>query len=294
MDCSPVQVSATTPAQVSATTPAQVPVPSPSPVAIPIDENENIIDCPDEWVDIQPTVHVSSINEIGEDISTETLLHDLRTIVINEIGDKFSQELVSSFSGKTFTEADVSSVFQKILDEGSDMVNIDTIAEPITVDLPSTEEPKVSKTDVPEKAPEEKKALEKQGPEKQTPEKQGLEKQGQEKQTPEKKVKEKKVKEKKAPSDKPKRKNKIAAYNVFKKDKDMKKKIDEIYIPRKEQDKSLKFGTVAAEVWKTIDKTPFEKIANDLNEKNAASTITSHTDANSTATSPPTQLQKDA
>jgi len=266
MDCSPVQVSATTPAQVPTTTPAQVPVPSPSPVAIPIDENENIIDCPDEWVDIQPTVHVSSINEIGEDISTETLLHDLRTIVINEIGDKFSQELVSSFSGKTFTEADVSSVFQKILDEGSDMVNIDTIAEPITVDLPSTEEPKVSKTDEPEKKAKEKK-------------------QGQEQEVKEKKVKEKKVKEKKAPSDKPKRKNKIAAYNVFKKDKDMKKKIDEIYIPRKEQDKSLKFGTVAAEVWKTIDKTPFEKIAKEINEKNAASTTTS---------SPPTQLQKDA
>ena len=268
MDCSPVQVSAT---------PAQVPVPSPSPVAIPIDENENIIDCPDEWVDIQPTVHVSSINEIGEDISTETLLHDLRTIVINEIGDKFSQELVSSFSGKTFTEADVSSVFQKILDEGSDMVNIDTIAEPITVDLPSTEEPKVSKTDVPEKKDKE---------EKQGQEKQGQEQEVKEKEVKEKKVKEKKVKEKKAPSDKPKRKNKIAAYNVFKKDKDMKKKIDEIYIPRKEQDKSLKFGTVAAEVWKTIDKTPFEKIANDLNEINAA--------ASTTTSSPPTQLQKDA
>lgn len=279
MDCSPAQVS--TPAQVPAQTPAQVPaqVPSPSPVAIPIDENENIIDCPDEWVDIQSTVHVSSINEIGEDISTETLLHDLRTIVINEIGDKISQELVSSFSGKTFTEADVSSVFQKILDEGSDMVNIDTIADPITVDLPSTEEPKVSKTDEPEKKAPEEKQGQKQGPEKEG------QKQGPEKQTPEKKVKEKKVKEKKAPSDKPKRKNKIAAYNVFKKDPEMKKKIDEIYIPRKEQDKSLKFGTVAAEVWKTIDKTPFEKIANDLNEKNAASTTTS---------SPPTQLQKDA
>ena len=260
MDCPP------TPAQVH----TQVPVPSP--VASPIDGNENIIDCPDEWVDIQPTVHVSSINEI-EDISTETLLHDLRTIVINEIGDKFSQELVSSFSGKTFTEAEVSSVFQKILEEESNMVKIDTIAVPITVDLPPIDDSKVSNTTLStgtSNTDEPEKDIDK------VPEKKEKDK------APDKKGPEKKVKEKKAPSNKPKRKNKIAAYNVFKKDPEMKKKIDEIYIPRKELDKSLKFSAVAAEVWKTIDKTPFEKIADDLNEKNATSLPIPHT-----------QLQKD-
>ena len=76
----------------------------------------------------------------------------------------------------------------------------------------------------------------------------------------------------------------------------MKKKIDEIYIPRKVLDKSLKFSAVAAEVWKTIDKTPFEKIAKEINDKNATTASTASTTSTTTSspdTSPPTQLQKD-
>ena len=167
---------------------------------------------------------------VQEEIGTETLLNDLRYILIDEIGDKLSKILVREYSGKEFTEENVLDLLRS------------TIEEPHTT--PSVNE-----------SPEQTHALEPEpclttSPEPTT--------------SPVSPDKPKKTKT----SDKPKRKNKVSGYNLFKKDPEIKEKINVEYIPRKEQDKSLKFSTVAGEMWKKADQAQYTKQADEINKAN--------------------------
>jgi hypothetical protein len=156
-----------------------------------------------------------------EEIGTETLLNDLRSIIIDEIGDNLANLIVREYSGKEFTEDNVLDLLRS------------TIQEPHTTP----------------KSPEQTPALEPEPCLTTSPEP---------KATPDKPKK----------TDKPKRKNKVSGYNLFKKDPEIKEKINVEYIPRKEQDKSLKFSTVAAEMWKKVDQTPYTKQAEEINKAN--------------------------
>ena len=156
-----------------------------------------------------------------EELGTETLLNDLRSIIIDEIGDKLANLIVREYSGKEFTEENVLALLRS------------TIQEPHTT--PKSHEhthvlgPEPCVTTSPEP---------------------------------------KAIPDKPKKTDKPKRKNKVSGYNLFKKDPEIKEKINVEYLPRKEQDKSLKFSTVAAEMWKTVDQTPYTKQAEEINKAN--------------------------
>jgi hypothetical protein len=164
-----------------------------------------------------------------EDIGTDTLINDLRSIILQEVGEKFAQVIVRNYSGKVFTEIDVLSVLKSIIDTGSPLhVTTEdhaTQPEPCleTSGNPGSMEPSEPPPDPPI-AP---------GP------------------------------------PKPKRKNKVSGYSVFKKDPDIREKINAEYIPRKEQDKSLKFSTVASEMWNKADQDTYIAIANEINKVTA-------------------------
>jgi len=162
---------------------------------------------------------------VQEEIGTDTLLNDLRSIIVDEIGDKLANLIVREYSGKVFTEENVLDLLRS------------TIVESDTTPMPPEQK---STTPTPVESPEHTK----------------------------------KIKQ----SDKPKRKNKVSGYNIFKKDPDIKKKINVEYLPRKELDKSLKFSTVAGEMWKKVDQTPYINQADEINKANEMSSMTTVND----------------
>lgn len=177
-----------------------------------------------------------------EEIGTETLLNDLRSIIIDEIGDKLANLIVREYSGKEFTEENVLDLLRSTIQ--------DPHTTPKSPEQTQALEPEPCLTDSPPSTPTH---------------------------TSTAPVKTASVKTASAPtktatpaksSDKPKRKNKVSGYNLFKKDPEIKEKINVEYLPRKEQDKSLRFSTVAAEMWKKVDQTPYTKQAEEINKAN--------------------------
>ena len=163
------------------------------------------------------------VSKMEEDIGTDTLINDLRSIILQEVGEKFAQVIVRNYSGKVFTEIDVLSVLKSIIDAGSPL-------HVTTEDHATQPEPCLGSPG----------SMEPSEPPPEPPIVHG--------------------------PPKPKRKNKVSGYSVFKKDPDIREKINAEYIPRKEQDKSLKFSTVAGEMWSKADQDTYNAIANEINK----------------------------
>ena len=196
-----------------------------------------------------------------EEINTCTLINDLRSIIISEIGDTISKIIANKLSGKTFGEQDVLAIMSDILNEEN--VKHAEISTPIEHCHPDDHilEQNVTHATSSENASEN--ASDTPSESASGTASESASESASETTPPIKKIPTK---------SKPKRKNKVSGYNVFKKDETIRAKINEIYLPRKEIDKSLKFSTVAAELWKDVDQTPYLQKAVEINSLNLPTT----------------------
>ena len=136
-----------------------------------------------------------------EEIGTETLLNDLRSIIMDEIGDKLAKLIVREFSGQEFTEENVLDILRSTIEEPHT-----TPKSPDTIPAPEST-PSVTTDTVP-------------GPPVPGPPAPGPPASGPT--APKSSNKPKKTKS----SDKPKRKNRVSGYTLYKKDPVIKEKIN--------------------------------------------------------------------
>ena len=186
-------------------------------------------------------------------IDTDTFIKDLKVIILEQELRPIANDIVISYSTKSFSEEDIMKLFEKHLSTDED---IKTDKLPIEIHHKNASVSDKSDNHIkPEPEPEPELTMSLQVPEHEPEHEPGHE--PEHVPTP---VKVKKVVKKRL------RKNKVSGLNVFKKKN--KAMINKEYNIQRLQNSSLKIATVSGELWGKTDQSLYTKIADEINLAN--------------------------